>query len=290
MPDKVKTKGKHKRGERGSVEEDQQDSKLTNMADGEPQLTSVNNDETTSDANEKETPPKAVAEVISLLDLKEMFVDIQITVSNILSENTKLANEAAKLRSAFQPQKDELINVKTGLTKTQKQQDDLEIQLAAEGKKTKDQEAEIAELYDLQDSLEQYTRKDSPEIHGVSESAYTSTEEVVLKLAEVLNVEINPNDIEISHKLHRTGIKPIIVKFQSHKAKARMYKERARLKHIRVSDLYPDSTTATCVESGRIYLNENLTSYRRDMLKRANQMRKDGLLTFAWSMDGKIYL
>ena len=230
----------------------------------------------TSDANEKETPPNTNAEEISLLDLKEMLVDIQITVSNILHENTKLANEVAELRSAIQ--------------QTQKQQDDLEIQLAAERKKTKDQEAEIAELYDLQDALEQYTRKNSLKIHGVSESACTSTEEVVLKLAEALNVDIYPNDIEISHKLHRKGIKPIIVKFQSHKAKPRMYKERTKLKHIRVSDLYPDSTTATRVESGRIYLNENLTSYRRDILKRANQMCKDGLLTSAWSMDRKIYV
>jgi len=101
----------------------------------------------------------------------------------------------------------------------------LEIQLAAARKKINDQEAEIAELYDLQDALEQYTRKNSLEIHGVPESAYTSTEEVVFKLAEALDVDINPNDIEMSHKLHRKGVKPIIVKFQSQKAKTRMYKE-----------------------------------------------------------------
>ena len=41
------------------------------------------------------------------------------------------------------------------------------------------QEDEVADLYDLQDDLEQYTRKNSLEIHGVPESAYTSTEEVV---------------------------------------------------------------------------------------------------------------
>jgi len=79
---------------------------------------------------------------------------------------------------------------------------------------------------------------------------YTSTEEVVLKLAEALDVDINPNDIEISHKLHRKGVKPIIVKFQSYKAKTRMYKGRAKLKHVCVSDLYPDSTAATRAESG----------------------------------------
>lgn len=291
MPDKLKIKGKHKRGERGSVEEEaQQGSKRTNMADVEFQLTDVNNDETASGANEEEIPPTNHAGETSLLELKEMLVDIQITVFNVLRENTKLANEVAELRNVIQQQKSQLINVQTALAKTQKQQDDLEIQLAAARRKIDHHESEIAELYDLHDALEQYTRKNSLKIHGVPESAYTSIEEVVFKLAEALNVDINPNDVEISHKLHRKGIKPIIVKFQSHKVKARMYKERAKLKHVSISDLYPDSTTATRVESGRIYLNENLTSYRRDILKQANQKRKDGLLTSVWSMDGKIFV
>ena len=71
----------------------------------------------------------ATAEETNLLELKEILVDIQITVSNILCENTKLANEVAELCNAFQQQKGELINVKTTLVKTQKQQDNLEIQL-----------------------------------------------------------------------------------------------------------------------------------------------------------------
>ena len=66
-----------------------------------------------------------------------------------------------------------------------------------------EQQEENNELYNLQDKLEQYTRKNSLEIHGVPESAYTSTEEVVLKLTEALQVPINPDDIQISHKLNR---------------------------------------------------------------------------------------
>ena len=207
MPDQLKIKGKHKRGKRGSVEEEaQQGSKRTNMADAELQLTNVNNDETSSGANEEEIPPNNHTGETSLLELKEMLVDIQITVSNVLRENTKLANEVAELRNVIKPQKGELINFETALAKTQKQQDDMGIQLAAARRKINDQESEIAELYDLQDALEQYTRKNSLEIHGVPESAYTSTEEVVFKLAEASNVDINPNDVEISHKLHRKGI------------------------------------------------------------------------------------
>jgi len=67
----------------------------------------------------------------------------------------------------------------------------METELTAVRKKINDQEEEIAELYDIQDDLEQYTRKNSLEIHGVPESAYTSTEEVVLKLAEALMWPLN---------------------------------------------------------------------------------------------------
>ena len=58
-------------------------------------------------------------------------------------------------------QKTELTAVKTTLAKAMKQQDDLATELVAARKKISDQEGEIAELYDLQNELEQYTRENS---------------------------------------------------------------------------------------------------------------------------------
>ena len=58
-------------------------------------------------------------------------------------------------------QKTELTAVKTTLAKAMKQQDDLETELVAARKKISDQEGEIADLYDLQNELEQYTRENS---------------------------------------------------------------------------------------------------------------------------------
>ena len=56
-----------------------------------------------------------------------------------------------------------------------------------------EQQEEIAELYDLQDHLEQYyTRKNSLEIHGIPDEAYETTEEVVVKLASALDMPVNP--------------------------------------------------------------------------------------------------
>ena len=289
MTGRVKLKGKHKRGKRGSVEEEQQSLKRANMAD-EEEVCSTNDKEVPNTDSEETVQQRTNIEETSLSELKEMLVDIQITVSDILRQNSKLTNEVTELRSAFHQQKTELTAVKTSLSKMMKQQDDLETELVAARKRISEQEDEIAELYDLQDDLEQYTRKNSLEIHGVPESAYTSTEEVVLKLAGAINVDVKPEDIEISHKLYSKGVKPVIVKFQNHKVKSNLYKARTKLRNVRVSDLFPSATAATRVASERIFLNENLTSFRRELLKQANKKRKEGLLVSAWSMDGKIFI
>ena len=44
------------------------------------------------------------------------------------------------------------------------------------------------------DDLEQYSRKNSLEIHGIPQDAYSDTE-------APLNITIEPEDIEISHKI-----------------------------------------------------------------------------------------
>ena len=69
-------------------------------------------------------------------------------------------------------------------------------------------------------------------IVGVPEGCYTTTEEIVLKIASALNVDHSPNDIEISHKLKRKGANAIIAKFESHKDKTKLYKERLKLKNV----------------------------------------------------------
>ena len=81
--------------------------------------------------------------------------------------------------------------------------------------KTMDQDLEnqreTERLSEEPDNLEQYSRKNSVEIHGIPQDAYTNTEQVVIKLAEALNITVEPEDIEISHKINKG--KAIIAKF-----------------------------------------------------------------------------
>lgn len=270
---------KHKRGERGSIEEGQSDSKRTNMAAVEGETFAT---EPPTTENHNKEP--------SLTDLREMLLDIQITVNNILLENKKISEDVKELKSTVNKQQSEIVDFKKQLTKARTQFAATEKELDDAKKRINEQQEEIAELYDLQDRLEQYTRKNSLEFPGIPESAYNSTEEAILKVAEALEVPVNSDDIEISHKLNTRGNKAIIAKFISHKAKTNLYRARTKLKHVKLADLFPDSSYATKVQSTRIFINENLTSYRRRIMSRANEKRRDGELLSAWSMDGTIYV
>ena len=277
----ITTKGKHKRGDRGSTEEEANSSKRTNMA---AELNSSEDNPILEDEDLESTDEPSRAE------LKEMLVDIQISIQSILRENKETRREVVQLKETVLEQRTIIASLKTTLAGLENQCANNEIDLAAARKTIDEQSEEIAELYDLQDQLEQYTRKNSLEIHGVPESAYSSTEEVVLKLAEALKVPVQSQDVEISHKLPNKGTKAIIVKFVSHKVKTQLYKERTKLKNVNISDLFPSATSATRAAATRIFLNENLTSYRRKIVNRANEMRRDGLLLSVWTLDGKIFV
>ena len=59
---------------------------------------------------------------------------------------------------------------------------------------------------------------------------------------------------------------------------------------VRVSNLFPSANAATRAAGDRIFLHENLTSYRKKIVSRAKEMRRDGVLLRVWTLAGKIYV
>ena len=84
---------KHKRGDRGSLEEEPTESKRANMAAAE------GGNEGTPTEKQLET-----TEEPSLSQLREMLVDIQITVNNILLENKRICDEVSELKATVRKQ------------------------------------------------------------------------------------------------------------------------------------------------------------------------------------------
>ena len=107
-----------------------------------------------------------------------------------------------------------------------------------------------------------------------------------------LEVQVTPRDIEISHQLRRKkGNSPIIAKFCSLKEKTSFYKARTKLKNIKASDLLPSASYAAVAGStDRLFVNENLTSYRRGLVDSANRKRRDCYIISVWTMDGKVFV
>ena len=115
----------------------------------------------------------------------------------------------------------------------------------------------------------------------------------MLKVAEAtcIQVPLEESDIEISHKLKRKGTNPIIVKFVSHKTKALLYKARTKLKNVKVSDLFP-SYCSPNQRQDPIYINENLTRFRRNLVNEASKLKRTrgGPILKLWTIDGKIFI
>lgn len=107
---------------------------------------------------------------------------------------------------------------------------DLETKLEAQDQKI----AELrAELEDKNEQLEQYTRRNSLRVFGVPESIGESTDELILQVAQSVNVHIDPKEIDRSHRVGQAfpgKPRPIIVKFTSFRARQELFTKKRLLK------------------------------------------------------------
>ena len=114
---------KRKRGARGSTKEDANTCKRVNMTATEDR----------QDQEPTTEEPAITATETSLEELKEMLVDIQTNISDILLENKSIWNELVELATTVREQKLEIAHLKTSQTKITKQCADAEYELAAAG-------------------------------------------------------------------------------------------------------------------------------------------------------------
>ena len=101
----------------------------------------------------------------------------------------------------------ELSELKISLDKKAKSNNALEKELQATATSLettrRDLDKQTEEVDCLNEALDnlEYTRKNSLEFQGIPENSYQSTKKAVQKIAAVLDVQVAPSDIEISHKL-----------------------------------------------------------------------------------------
>lgn len=147
----------------------------------------------------------------------------------------------------------------------------------------KEKDAIIAKLHTRINELEQYSRRDSIEIYGAKEYKDENVEEVVYKIFEKLSVKIEKNDIQVTHRLtgsvnKNKNIRPIIVKLQRKKAE-----EILMIKKLLVNDdIYKNG------DKDKVYINESMTSYYKQLLWAAKNKAKEAGYRYVWFRRGKL--
>ena len=134
----------------------------------------------------------------------------------------------------------------------------------------------VTKLEKAADEAEQYSRRNCLRITQIPETADEVTDEIVLKVADSIDVKLSPSEIDRSHRVGKPGTKQrrdIIVKLSTYRARERLFKSRSKLK---------DS------EFRGVYINEDLTKMRGELLYEARKCVKAGKLKGAWSTDGRI--
>lgn len=131
--------------------------------------------------------------------------------------------------------------------------------------------------------LEQYGRNRNLELVQVEECQQENLEDVVMKVANIMDINLVANEIEAVHRLpSKPGkIRKIIVQFTSRKKRDEFVFMKKSTKITNDDVLHNGSRTI-------IYVNENLTAFNSNLLWKTKGMAREKNYEFVWYRFGKI--
>lgn len=142
------------------------------------------------------------------------------------------------------------------------------------------------------DEQEQYTRRECLELKGIPVTAEENTDEIVSKIGSLIDVEINEEDISVSHRLQskarnnrESTQQTLIVKFVSRRTRDALYRARSKLKNFTVGDIGLGRQG-----NSKIYIQESLTQTKRDLFQKCLQFKKEKKFRYIWSNYGTIFM
>ena len=108
-------------------------------------------------------------------------------------------------------------------------------------------------------------------------------EDIVIKLAQSIDADVGPEDIDIIHQFKKGNRQPnpIIVRLNNHYSKKEMYYSHRKLHKLNFQHI-----------SGaeKIYRNENLTAQRAALFKKVSDKKRLRQGWEVWTTDGKIFV
>ena len=219
-----------------------------------------------------------MAKAITRKDIMKMLEPFERTLNWKTDEYNELKARVEKLEQANQALKNENNALKS--------------QLGSMIDKIKANSATLEEQ-------EQYMRRDCIELKGIPARPDESTNDIVLNVANLLEVDLTEDDISISHRLppnkswtdsngvlHPAAPPTIIAKLVKRDVKEKLYRARYKLKNKTTKDL----EGLQSANGNKIYMAESLTQTRRKLFKSALKVKKDLKYNYISTTNGKIYM
>lgn len=133
--------------------------------------------------------------------------------------------------------------------------------------------SEVVNLQNAVDELEQYGRRNAVRVWSPSlpETPGEDTDALIINVAAKAGIQLPPNTIGRSHRVGRPSAgktRPIIVKFTGYNAPKMLYDARKNCPGV--------------------YISEDLTRIRSNILYKARLERKAGRFQHCWTTDGRI--
>lgn len=137
----------------------------------------------------------------------------------------------------------------------------------------------VQSLEAIVDSAEQYSRRNCLRFAGIDEKAGEDTDKQIVDICKDMDATITMADIDRSHRIGKPNAngKPraIIVKFTSYRVRRQVFKKRTGLRN--------------CGHTG-VFVNEDLTRSRSELLFQARKLYKAELIQGCWSTDGTVLI
>lgn len=153
-------------------------------------------------------------------------------------------------------------------------------------KENKDLKIRVEELEISMDDLQQYTRNKNIQIDGIIKVKDENLKDIVIAIGEKVNLTIQNNDIDAIHRVptrSKINPEPIIVQFLSRQMKESIV-QKVKSTTITTKDLNING-----IEK-QIYVNDHLTTKKKELMYEARQLKKAKNYKFLWSKNGKIFI
>ena len=149
-------------------------------------------------------------------------------------------------------------------------------------------------LHDEINDLEQYGQRIMLEIYGIPKTKNENTNKIAEQIANKLKVDLNENDIDVSHRLSNAINAGIIVKFTSwNKCEEILEKaKKAKLKcgMLDLGTEYIDEFENKEITKNKfIFVNESLTKTNKIKLSKTRELLKKHV-KYIWVKKGKIFI